>query len=61
MILNFASLSFDQGFQIIIPPRSSTNVPELIGTPSDGILQQSDYCLLRQWPTEHIQKVYPNL
>ena len=36
----FASLLFDQGFQIVIPPRIEivANVPELIGMPSDGIL-----------------------
>ena len=34
----FASLSFDQGFQIVIPPRIVANVPEPIGTPSDNIL-----------------------
>ena len=34
----FASLSFDQRFQIVIPPRIVSNVPEPIGTPSDGIL-----------------------
>ena len=44
----FASLLFDQGFQIVIPPRSPASVPEPIGTPSDGILHQSDCCLLRQ-------------
>ena len=44
----FVLLSFDQGFQIVIPPRSPASVPELIGTPSDGILHRSDYCLLRQ-------------
>ena len=45
----FASLSFDQGFQIVIPPRSPASVPEPIGTPSDGILHRSDCCLLRQY------------
>ena len=44
----FASLLFDQGFQIVIPPRSPANVPGPIGTPSDGILHPSDCCLLRQ-------------
>ena len=34
----FASLLFDQGFQIGIPPRIVANVPEPIGTPSDSIL-----------------------
>ena len=34
----FASFLFDQGFQIFIPPRILANVPEPIGTPSDGIL-----------------------
>ena len=34
----FASLLFDQGFQIVIPPRSPASVPEPIRTPSDGIL-----------------------
>ena len=36
----FASLLFDQGFQIVIPPRSPASVPEPIRTPSDGILHQ---------------------
>jgi hypothetical protein len=44
----FASLSFDQGFHIVIPPRSPASVPEPIRTPSEGILHQSDCCLLRQ-------------
>ena len=46
----FASLSFDQGFQIVIPPTSPASVPEPIGTPSDGILHRSrsDCCLLHQ-------------
>ena len=44
----FASFSFDQGFQIVIPLRIVVNVPEPIGTPSDSILHQSDCCLLRQ-------------
>ena len=34
----FASLSFEQGFQIVIPPRSPPIVPEPIGKPSDCIL-----------------------
>ena len=34
----FESLLFDQGFQIVIPPRSPASVPEPIRTPSDGIL-----------------------
>ena len=34
----FASLSFDQRFQIVIPPRIVANVPEPMGRPSDGIL-----------------------
>ena len=34
----FESLSFGQGFQIVIPPRIVANVPEPIGMPSDGIL-----------------------
>ena len=34
----FASLLFDQGFQVVIPPRIVANVPEPIGTPSEGIL-----------------------
>ena len=34
----FASLWFDQGFQIVIPPRIVAYVPEPFGTPSDGIL-----------------------
>ena len=42
----FASLSFDQGFQIVIPPRIVANVPEPIRTPSDAILHQSNSCLL---------------
>ena len=33
--MKFASISFDQGFQIIIPPRSPASVPEPIRTPSD--------------------------
>ena len=33
----FASLSFDQGFQIVIPPRIVAKVPEPIGTPSDSM------------------------
>ena len=41
-------LLFDQGVQIVIPPRSPASVPEPIGTPSDGILHQSDCCYLRQ-------------
>ena len=44
----FELLLFDQGFKIVIPPRSPASVPEPIGTPSDGILHQSNYCLLRQ-------------
>jgi hypothetical protein len=32
-----ASLLFDWGFQIVIPPRVVASVPEPIGTPSDGI------------------------
>jgi hypothetical protein len=36
-----ASLSFDQGFQIVIPPRYPISVPKPIGTPSDGILHRS--------------------
>ena len=43
----FASVLFDQGFQIIIPPRSSASVPEPIGTLSDDILHRSDCCYLR--------------
>ena len=31
-----------QGVQIVIPPRSPGSVPELIGTPSAGILHQSE-------------------
>ena len=31
-------LPFDQGVQIVFPPRSTASVRELIGTPSDGIL-----------------------
>ena len=42
----FASLLFDQGFQIVIPPRSPASVPEAIGTPSDSILHQCECCLL---------------
>ena len=34
-------LPFDQGVQIVIPPRSPASVPEPIGTPSDGILHRS--------------------
>ena len=34
----FESLLFDQGFKIIIPPKIVANVPEPIGTSSDGIL-----------------------
>ena len=34
----FESLLFDQGFQIVIPPRIVANVQEAIETPSDGIL-----------------------
>ena len=34
----FASFLFDQGFQIVVPPRIVPNVPELIKMPSDGIL-----------------------
>ena len=34
----FASVSFDHGFQIAIPPRSPASVLEPIGMPSDGIL-----------------------
>ena len=45
----FVSLSFDQGFQIVIPPRSPPSVPEPIGMPSDGILHPSDCCLLCQF------------
>ena len=44
----FALLSFDQGFLIIIPPRSPACVPKPIGMPYDSILHQSDCCLLRQ-------------
>ena len=44
----FAPLSFDQELQIVIPPRSPASVPEPIGMPSDGILHQSDCCLLHQ-------------
>ena len=36
----FASLLFDQGFQIVIPPRSPASVPEPIRAPSDGILHR---------------------
>ena len=36
-------LPFDQGVQIVIPPRSPASVPELIGTPSDGILHRSEW------------------
>ena len=43
------ALSFDQGLQIVIHPRSPTNVPEPIGTPSGGILHQSDCRLSRQY------------
>ena len=45
----FASLSFDQRFQIVIPPRIVANVPEPIGTPSDGILHWSNCWLFRQY------------
>ena len=45
----FAKLLFDQGFQIVIPPRIVANVPEPIGTPSDSILHWSDCCLFRQY------------
>ena len=48
MHAKFASLLLDQGFQIVISPRSPANVPEPIGAPSDGILHWSDCCLLRQ-------------
>ena len=34
----FASFLFDQGFQLVIPPRIVADVPEPIVTPSDGIL-----------------------
>jgi hypothetical protein len=47
----FALLSFDQGFQIVIPPRSPASVPEPIGTPSDDILHQSDGDLARRFLT----------
>ena len=43
----FASLSFEQGFQIVIPPRSPPIVPEPIGKPSDCILHWSNCCLLK--------------
>jgi hypothetical protein len=33
-------LPFDQGVQIVVPPRSPESVPEPIRTPSDGILHQ---------------------
>ena len=45
----FASLLFDQGFQIVIPPRIVANVPEPIGMPSDSILHLSDCCLFWQF------------
>ena len=48
----FASLSFDQEFQMIILLRSLASVPEPIGTPSDGVLHGSNYCLLFQWTWE---------
>jgi hypothetical protein len=34
----FASFLFDQGFQLVIPPKIVTYVPEPIVTPTDGIL-----------------------
>ena len=37
-------LPFDQGVQIVIPPRSPASVPELIRMPSDGILHRC------KWP-----------
>ena len=50
----FASLLFDQGFQLVIPPRSLASVPEPMGKPSNSMLHQSDCCLLCQlliqWP-----------
>ena len=36
-------LPFDQVVQIVIPPRSLASVPELIGTPFDGILHRSEW------------------
>ena len=42
----FASLLFDQGFHLVIPPRSPASVQEPIGTPSDCILHLSDCCLI---------------
>ena len=36
-------LPFDQGIQIVIPPRSPASVPEPIGTPSDCILHWSEW------------------
>ena len=48
MAPKIASLLFDQGFQIVIPPRYLASVPKPIRMPSDGILHQSDYCLLGQ-------------
>ena len=44
----FALLLFDQGFQIVIPPRIVANVPEPIRTPSDSILHWSICCLFHQ-------------
>ena len=46
-------LLFDQGVQIVIPPRSPASVPEPIGTPSHIILHLSDCCLLRQFFLRH--------
>ena len=40
----FELLLFDQGFKIVIPPRSPASVPEPIGTSSDCILNRSDCC-----------------
>ena len=45
----FASLLFDQGFQIVLKSRIVANVPEPIRTPSDVILHGSDCCLFSQF------------
>jgi hypothetical protein len=36
-------LPFDQGVQIVVPPRSPESVPEPIRTPSDGILHRFEW------------------
>ena len=36
------NLQVDHRIKIVFPPRSQTIVPERIGTPSDGILHQSE-------------------